>query len=124
MVSGKLSKINGILNRLKYIYPVQVLLILYKSLFVPHINYGSLVWGQNCNSINKMQKKAIRTVTHSNYIAHSEPLLKDLNLLSNNNNNDLYSLREKCSYKAHTINDIIRYKYVMTDSNVFAHKSP
>ena len=82
MVSGKLSKINGILNRLKYIYPAQVLLILYKSLFVPHINYGSLVWGQNCNSINKMQKKAIRTTTHSNYIAHSEPLLKDLNLLS------------------------------------------
>ena len=82
MVSGKLSKINGILNRLKYIYLAQVLLILYKSLFVPHINYGSLVWGQNCNSINKMQKKAIRTVTHSNYIAHSEPLLKDLNLLS------------------------------------------
>ena len=35
-----------------------------------------------CNSINKMQKKAIRTVTHSNYIAHSEPLLKHLNLLS------------------------------------------
>ena len=29
-----------------------------------------------------MQKKAIRIVTHSNYIAHSEPLLKDLNLLS------------------------------------------
>ena len=82
MVSGKLSKINGILNRLKYIYPAQVLLILYKLLFVPHITYGSLVWGQNCNSINKMQKKAIRTITHSNYIAHSEPLLKDLNLLS------------------------------------------
>ena len=38
--------------------------------------------GQNCNSINKMQKKAIRTVTHSKYIAHSEPLLKDLNLIS------------------------------------------
>ena len=27
MVSGKLSKINGIINRLKYIYPAQVLLI-------------------------------------------------------------------------------------------------
>ena len=57
MVSGKLSKINGILNILKYIYHVQVLLILYKSLFVPHINYGSLVWGQNCNSIIRYRKK-------------------------------------------------------------------
>ena len=43
MVSEKLSKINGILNILKYIYPAQVLLILYKSLFVSRINYGSLV---------------------------------------------------------------------------------
>ena len=82
MVTGKLSKINGILNRLKYIYPAQVLLTIYKSLFVPHINYGSLVWGQNCDSVCKLQKKVIRTITHSNYIAHSEPLLKDLNLLN------------------------------------------
>ena len=37
-----------------------------------------------------MQKKAIRTVTHSNYIAHSEPLLKDLYLL---NVKDLMNLK-------------------------------
>ena len=67
-----------------------MLLKLYKSLVVLHINYGSLVWGQNCNSINKMQKKAIRTVTHSNYIAHSEPPLKDLHLL---NVKDLMNLK-------------------------------
>ena len=63
MVTGKLSKVNGILNRLKYIYPTYVLLIIYKSIFVPHINYGSLVWGQNFNSIRKLQQKVIRTVT-------------------------------------------------------------
>ena len=32
-------------------------------------------------SIDKVQKKSIRTITYSNYIAHSEPLLKELNLL-------------------------------------------
>ena len=63
MATGKLSKINGILNRLKYIYPSQVLLSIYKSLFVPHINYGSLVWGQNYDSISKLQKRVIHTVT-------------------------------------------------------------
>ena len=82
MITGKLSEINGIFNRLKYIYPTQVLLTIYKSLLVPHINYGSLVWGQNCDSVCMLQKKVIRTITHSNYIAHSEPLLKDLNLLN------------------------------------------
>ena len=38
MVSGKLSKIYGILNRLKHIYAAQVLLTVYKSLFVPQIS--------------------------------------------------------------------------------------
>ena len=82
MVTGKRSKINDILNRLEYIYPTHVLLTICKLLFVPHINYGSLEWGQNFNSIGKLQKKVVRTVTRSNYIAHSEPLLKELNLLS------------------------------------------
>ena len=57
MVTGKLSKINGILNRLKYIYPSHVLLTIYKSLFVPHINFDFLVWGQNYDSISKLQKR-------------------------------------------------------------------
>ena len=54
---------------------------LYKSLFIHHINYGSLLWGQVGESLDKIQMKAIRTITYSNYIAHSEPLLQDLNLL-------------------------------------------
>ena len=82
IVTGNLSKINDILNRHKYIYPTHVLLTIYKSLFVPHMNNRSLVWGQNFNSISKLQKKVIHTVTRINYIAHSEPLLEELNLLS------------------------------------------
>ena len=81
MVRNKLSRINGILHRLKYIYPQNVLITLYKSLFVPHINYGSLVWGHAGGALDKIQKKAVRTITYSNYVAHSEPLLKELNLL-------------------------------------------
>ena len=54
-------------NRLKYIYPSQVLLTIYMSLFVPHISSGSLVWDQNYDSISKLQKGVIRTITHSNY---------------------------------------------------------
>ena len=81
MVRNKLSRINGILHRLKYQYSQNKLVILYKSLFIPHINYVSLLWGQVGKSIDKIDKKAIRTITHSNYIARSEPLLKELNLL-------------------------------------------
>ena len=81
MVRNKLSRINGILHRLKYIYPQNVLITLYKSLFVPHINYGSLFWGHAGGALDIILKKAVRTITYNNYIAHSEPLLKELNLL-------------------------------------------
>ena len=43
MVANKLSKIIGILKRLRYVYPEQVLLQIHKSLFMAHINYGILV---------------------------------------------------------------------------------
>ncbi len=89
MITTKLSKIIGILHRLKYIYPKQILLTIYNSLFVPHINYGSLVWGTTITRLNKLQKKAIRIITHSNYLAHTEPLLKQLNLL---NVGDMFAL--------------------------------
>ena len=32
-------------------------------------------------ALDKIFKKAVRTITYSNYVAHSEPLLKELNLL-------------------------------------------
>ena len=81
MVSKKLSRIKGKLHRLKYVYPQNILITLYKFLFVTHINYSSLLWGHVGESIDRIQKKAIMIITYSNYIAHSEPLLKCLNLL-------------------------------------------
>ena len=74
MVTNKLSKITGILNKLKFIYPQNIILTIYNSLFVPHINYESLVWGTKINRISKMQKRVIRIITLSHYIAHTEPL--------------------------------------------------
>ena len=82
MITNKLSKISGVLHRLKYIYPQNILETIYKSLFIPHINYGLLVWGRNLDSVAKLQKRAIRTITNSNFIAHSEPLQKELRLLN------------------------------------------
>ena len=57
MISNKLSKINGVLHRLKYIFPKHIMLSVYKSLFMPHMSYGSFVWGHNFDAIYKLQKK-------------------------------------------------------------------
>ena len=93
MITNKLSKISGVLHRLKYIYPQNILETIYKSLFVPHLNYGLLLWGRNLDSIAKFQKRAIRTITNSNFIVHSEPLLKELKLLNVYDMHDLKILK-------------------------------
>ena len=59
MVRNKFSRINGILHRLKYIYPQNVLITLYKSLFVPHINYGSLLWGHAGEHWTNLKKRLL-----------------------------------------------------------------
>ena len=46
-----------------------------------HINYGILLWGNNTQRIFKLQKRAVRIITLSKYISHTEPLFKNLNLL-------------------------------------------
>ena len=56
MVTNKLSKITGILYRLKYTFPKHILITIYNSLFVPHLNYGSLVWGTKIKCLEKLQK--------------------------------------------------------------------
>ena len=45
MLTNKLSRVIGILNRLKYIYPQRILLTVYNSLFMSHVNYGIILWG-------------------------------------------------------------------------------
>lgn len=81
LVSVKLSKITGILYRLKHEYPQQALRIIYNSLFLSYVNYGLLLWGTRIDKISQIQKKAIRNISNGKYNEHSEPLLKEMNLL-------------------------------------------
>ena len=79
-----LIRVIGIMYRLKLIYPQAVLLIIYNALILPHISYCLLVWGSKvCNGhpIHLLQKKALRIITNSKYLAHSEPICKQLGLI-------------------------------------------
>ena len=58
IVTNKLSKVLGILNRLKHVYPQNALLsIIYHSLFATHLNYGLLLWGTHVNRVSKLHLK-------------------------------------------------------------------
>ena len=69
--------------KLKHIYSEAVLLIIYQSIIIAHFTYGLLVWGsKNTNHpLHLLQKGALRIVKNTDYVAHSEPICKDLRLL-------------------------------------------
>ena len=84
-ISTSVSKAIGILWKLKPILTRKTLFMLYNTLILPHLTYCNIVWG-NCNkskvdSLFLLQKKAIRICTHSPYLAHTEPLFKQLKTL-------------------------------------------
>ena len=80
-ICSKISRAIGILNKLKNLLPLQIKINMYNSMISSHINYGILAWGSNISRIEKLQKKAIRIITCSSYTSHTEPLLKNLNIL-------------------------------------------
>ena len=58
-IANKIAKSIGILNKLKHYLLSYILRTLDNSLFLPHINYGILVWGFDASRINKLQKRSI-----------------------------------------------------------------
>ena len=80
-VSSKVSRILGVMYRLKSYIPGHILLILYNTMIMPHLQYSILNWGHKSSRLHKLQKQGVRTVTNSKYRAHTEGHFKRLNLL-------------------------------------------
>ena len=105
-VANKISRNNSLINRMKNFLPPSSLKLLYNSFIQPHIQYGQAVWGgcsgQSKQRIIKIQKRAIRTVTKSYHLAHTEPRMKKMRLL---NFDDLY--KQQCMLLCH---DCVRHR--------------
>ena len=58
---------------------------LYSSLIASHLQYSTLLWANshvtNVRKLKLLQKKAIRIITSSHYIAHTDPLFARTKLL-------------------------------------------
>ena len=80
-ISNKITKVTGILTKLKHILPQTVLLTIYNSLIACHLSYGILVWGSKIDSIFKLQKKAVRVITLSRRNSHTDPIFLKLGIL-------------------------------------------
>ena len=96
-ITIKMSKVTGVMCRMKNIFSQEVLLTLYNSLFLPYLNYGMLSWKSKLKEVIKLQKKVVRIISGARYNAHTEPIFKKLNLLKVS---DLYLLHAyKFCYK-------------------------
>ena len=82
MLSSKISKYCGVLSRLKNYLPLFILRTMYFSMVHSHLNYGLFAWGFDSKRIIKLQKRCFRIITRSTYNAHTQPLMKKLNILS------------------------------------------
>ena len=90
IVGNKISKVTDILYRLKNMFPESVLFVLYNSLIVSYINYELLLWGVQSHRLESIQKKTLRFMTNSSYLAHTTPLLIKHGLL---NVREMYKLK-------------------------------
>ena len=71
----------AVIHRTKKYLPFSVLQTMYKSLILPIVYYGLLLWGPHCERLFLLQKRIMRVITNRKYIAHTDPIFKTLNLL-------------------------------------------
>jgi hypothetical protein len=81
MVASKIAKVISILQRLKAFYPQRILLAIYNSLIIPHFNYCILSWGASIKLVERLQKRALRVISYSKRISHTEPICAQFQLL-------------------------------------------
>ena len=83
---------------MQQLFPKRILISLYNTLILPHINYCLLSWGSSnaTESIFLQQKKAIRAISSASHNAHTEALFKIFNILKLN---DIFNYRLLTFYR-------------------------
>ena len=90
-VATTISRNLGIIYRLKSHFPQQILLLLYNTMILPHVNYCAIVWASASHSfINRiliLQKRAVRFIMNLGFRDHTSKFFSDLRILRIN---DIY----------------------------------
>ncbi len=88
LCKNQLASVTYAINAAKRHLSSTTLLTLYYALVYSRLSYGILLWGaSNQNSIKSLflqQKKVVRVIAKSSYLAHSDPLFSRLNVLKIN----------------------------------------
>ena len=85
-IRNKIAKGLGIICKARKVLQQSTLLTLYNSFILPYLTYCIEIWGMTFKShldpLIKIQKRALRLITISHRLAHTEPLFKELNILT------------------------------------------
>lgn len=84
-VCKKISKSIGIIFRARLHLSPETKLLLYYTLIYPYLNYCNIIWSStyisHLNRIFLLQKRAVRILTNSDFLAHTAPLFQRLKIL-------------------------------------------
>ena len=84
-LSKKFSRTCGILLKIRNYLSTDILMCIYNFLFMSSLLYGIVIWDHTFSSyiepLLKLQKNAIRNISHQKALSHSLPLLKCCQLL-------------------------------------------
>src|SRR6266404_836841 len=81
----KVAAYVGMISKIRHFFSQKILVMYYYSFIHSSISYGSCVWGNTYQTslkpIIKLQKRAVRFITFSEFTAHSKPLFQLLGIL-------------------------------------------
>ena len=126
IVKNKIAKTIGIIKRLRSTLPKTTLRTLYNSLILPHLNYGNVIWAGGYETsllpIFLLQKKVVRLISGTGYLAPSSHLFYSLNLLTIF---DLYKLQLATLMYHHQNKTLptIFFSYFTTNATVHDHET-
>jgi len=114
-VTSKISKLRGIMVRVRHYLPIRTLQTVYNAMVYPYLCYCNVVWASiypcRLDALYKVQKKIIRIIPFSKYQQVTRQLFISLQLLNiyelNSYQIGLYSCihtpREACLVLSQTI---------------------
>ena len=70
VISKRISRVIGLIYKMKPILPFIIELWLYNTLILPHLNNCLLSWGKNTESLLLLQKRALRAVFSVEFNTH------------------------------------------------------
>ena len=84
-LTKKLKRANGMLCKARHYINLDDLKTLYYAIYSSHLIYGCQIWGQRINTFNKkvfkLQNRALRIISFSNFHADSNPIYTNLNII-------------------------------------------